>query len=253
MFTRSLKYCIILLAAISLTACYTTRRVGLIQERDNLPTYDSALYHEYRLQKNDEVMMRVVTTDLATARLLSPGQNGTGYSSSNTGSYTYRIFEDGTADLPFLPNVKLEGMTLYEAEQHLDTLLKDYVPDANVKLALATATFCVIGDAGRGYYSMYKERLTIYQALALCGGINETADFSKVKILRKTPEGTKIAEFDIRSKSIIDSKYYYIYPNDVIYLDVSKRRFWAVSSYTSFIGLVSSSLSLLVSIWNVFK
>lgn len=250
MFTRTLKYFIILLAAIMLTACYTTRRVGLIQERDNLPTYDSALYNEYRLQKNDEIMMRVITSDRATAILLSPNQ---GRGTISTSGYSYRIYEDGTADLPFLSKVKLEGMTLQEAECKLDTLYKGYVNDATVKLSLATGTFCVIGDAGRGYYAMYKERLTIYQALALCGGIHETADFSKVKILRKTPQGTKIAEFDIRSKSIIDSKYYYIYPNDVIYLDVSKRRFWSVSSYTSFVGLISSSLSLLVSIWNVFK
>ncbi|MCQ2344340.1 MAG: polysaccharide biosynthesis/export family protein [Paludibacteraceae bacterium] len=245
-----LKYCISILVAISLTACYTTRRVGLIQERDNLPSYEQGLYREYKLQKNDEIMMRVVTSDAATAKLLSSSSN---YGGNMNNSDSYRIFEDGTVDLPFLSSVKIEGLTLQEAEQHIDTLLRDYVEDAFVKLSLSTGTFCVIGDAHRGYYSIYKERLTIYQALALCGGINETADFSHVKILRKTPQGTKIAEFDIRSKSIIDSKYYYIYPNDVIYLDVSKRRFWGVSSYTSFIGLISSSLSLLVSIWNLFK
>lgn len=245
---QKIKYLFyMLLVALVVTSCYPTRRVGLIQERESLPQYDTGVYYQYKLQKNDELMVRVITTDLATSMLF----NGR-YVNQNNQSYSYRIYEDGTIDIPFLSNVKVEGLTLAEAEQRIDTLLREYVDDAYVKLSLATGTFCVIGDAGRGYFSIYKDRMTIYQALALCGGINETADFGHVKILRKTPEGTKIVEFDIRSKSIIDSEYYYIYPNDVIYLDASKRRFWGTSSYTSFISMISSSLSLLVTIWNAF-
>lgn len=246
--TTLYKYVAYLFVALVMTGCYPLRRVGLIQEREGLPEYEKGVYTQYKLQRNDEVNVRVITADVATSELFNSGQRG-----GNNQAYSYRIFEDGTIDLPFLTRVKIEGKTIQEAEEHIDSLLKAYVDDATVKLSLATGTFCVIGDAGRGYFSIYKERLTIYQAFALCGGINETADFGHVKILRKTPEGTKIVEFDIRSKSIIDSEYYYIYPNDVIYLDVSKRRFWGVSSYTTFISLVGSSLNMLVSIWNVIS
>lgn len=245
---RYIYICVVsVLAALMLAGCYPLRRVGLVQDRKGLPTYEQGVYTQYRLQRNDEVAIRVISSDEATADLFNNGRN-----SNVNQAYSYRIFEDGTVDIPFLSHVPIAGLTLREAEARIDSLLTEYASDATVKMALTTGTFCVIGDAGRGYFSFYKERLTIYQALALCGGINETADFGHVKILRKTPEGTKIVEFDVRSKSIIDSEYYYVYPNDVIYLDVSKRRFWGVSSYTSFISLISSSLSILVSIWNIF-
>lgn len=236
------------MAALVLSSCYPLRRVGLVQEREDLPQYEAGEYVEYRLQPNDEIELRVITTNEETARLFSHGSSG---NTNTTASYPYRVFEDGSVDIPFLDSVVVAGLTLKEAEERLEENLKGYADDIEVKIALSTNTFCVIGDAGRGYFPIYKERLTIYQALALCGGINESADYAHVKILRRAGEDTRIVEFDIRSESVINSEYYYIYPNDIIYLDVSKRRFWAVNSYTAFLSIITSSLSLLVSVWNV--
>ena len=236
--------CLMLLA----TSCYTRRVVGLLQERNSLPEYDRGVYQEYRLRKNDELTLRIISANQESVRMFGGIQNG-GMSSNN--NMVYRVYEDATIDIPFLSRIPLEGMTLEEAEQFLTGQLKPYIPDVQVKLALSTSTFCVIGDAGRGYFNIYKERLTIYQALALCGGVNESGDIGHVKIVRETNEGTKIVSFDLRSKSLIDSEYYYIYPNDIIYVDVTPKRFWAVNSYSGFLGVITSSLSLLLTVWNL--
>ena len=166
-------------------------------------------------------------------------------------TYSYRIYPDGTVDLPFLSKIPVVGLTLEEAEVFVREQLKPYIPDVQVKLALATSTFCVIGDASRGYFNIYKERLTIFQALALSGGLNESGDYSAVKIIRETPEGTKIVSFDLRSKSLLDSEYYYVYPNDIIYVDVTKKSFWAVNSYSGFLGIITSSITLLLTVWGL--
>ena len=235
--------CVLLLA----TSCYTRRVVGLLQERNSLPEYDRGVYQEYRLRKNDELTLRIISADQTSVAMFGNTQTGMG----STNNMVYRIYDDGTVDIPFLSRIPLEGMTLEEAEKFLTDQMKPYIPDVQVKLALSTSTFCVIGDAGRGYFNIYKERLTIYQALALCGGVNESGDIGHVKIVRETNEGTKIVSFDLRSKSLIDSEYYYIYPNDIIYVDVTPKRFWAVNSYSGFLGVITSSLSLLLTVWNL--
>lgn len=234
-----------------LSSCYPIRRVGLLQDREGLPQYEKGEYEQYHLQKNDELELRVISLNPETALLFQ--QRSSSYLSSVSSSFTYRVYEDGTIDVPFLSRVHVEGLTLQQAEQKIEGELKEFSDDVMVKLALSTGTFCVIGDAGRGYFPIYKERLTIYQALALCGGINSSADYGKVKILRRTSEGTKIIEFDIRPQSLVGSEYYYVYPNDVIYFDFSKRRFWAIDSYSGFLSVISSSLSMLVSVWNTFN
>lgn len=235
--------CVLLLA----TSCYTRRVVGLLQERNSLPEYDRGVYQEYRLRKNDELTLRIISADQTSVAMFGNTQTGMG----STNNMVYRIYDDGTVDIPFLSRIPLEGMTLEEAEKFLTDQMKPYIPDVQVKLALSTSTFCVIGDAGRGYFNIYKERLTIFQALALCGGVNESGDIGHVKIVRETNEGTKIVSFDLRSKSLIDSEYYYIYPNDIIYVDVTPKRFWAVNSYSGFLSVITSSLSLLLTVWNL--
>ena len=232
-----------------LASCYPIRRVGLLQERSGLPEYEKGEYELYRLQKNDELELRIVSLNMETALLFQ----SVAVSSVANSSFTYRIYEDGTIDIPFLSKVKVAGLTLQQAEQKIENELSGFADDITVKLALSTGTFCVIGDAGRGYFPIYKDRLTIYQALALSGGVSPSADLGHVKILRRSVEGTKIIEFDIRPKSVIDSEYYYVYPNDVIYFDFSKRRFWAIDSYSGFLSVMSSSLSMLVSVWNAFN
>lgn len=212
-----------------------------------MPTYEQGSYQLYKLRVNDELMIRVITTDKVLSDLF-PSSSG-----SSANQVSYRVFEDGMVEFPFLEPVKLEGLTLEEAEQLVTEKMRSFVSDIQVRLALSTNTFCVIGAAGRGYFPIYKERLTIFQALALSGGISEGGDYSKVKIIRETDEGTKIISFDIRSKSIIDSEFYYVYPNDIIYVDVSKKKFWAINSYARFLGVITSSITLLLTVWNLAK
>ena len=141
-----------------MTGCYGYRQVGLLQERENLPQYDSAAYEPYRLQVNDEIIYRVVTMDETIAKTLSANTNGAGQYAN-----AYRIYSDGTVDIPFLPPVKLEGLTELEAQDVLKSAFREIIPDADVKLAMYNKRFTVLGDASSGIYNIYKERMTIHQ------------------------------------------------------------------------------------------
>ena len=113
---------------------------------------------------------------------------------------------------------------------------KELIPDANVKVSIMNKRFTVIGEAGTGIYSIPRDRFTIYQALSMSGNLNLSADFKRVRILRETVSGeTKVLEFDIRPESIINSEYYYIYPNDIIYVQRDKSSFYKVNNWSGFI------------------
>ena len=85
----------------------------------------------------------------------------------------------------------------------------------------------------------------------MSGDLMYGADHKHVRIIRPKGEGDpEVLEFDIRTNTVIDSKYYYIYPNDVIYVARSKGSFYKVASYSALLGLITSSISLLVSVIN---
>lgn len=243
------KICLhmLMLALLStLTGCYGYRQVGLLQERDGLPTYDSAAYEPYRLQVNDEIIYRVVTMDQTIAKTLSANTN-------NVGQYanSYRIYSDGTVDIPFLAPVKLAGLTELEAQDALRSAFREIIPDADVKLAMYNKRFTVMGDANSGMYNIYKERMTIFQALAMSGDLLNSGDRRHVRIIRPKGNGEpEVLEFDIRTNTIIDSKYYYVYPNDLIYVSRDKGSFYKQSSYSGFLALITSSVSLLITVLN---
>ncbi len=243
----SISYIIFcLLVSIVLTSCYSNRAVGLLQERNDLPQYEKAEYESYRLQINDEIIYRLITMDETISKVIMSGSNA-----SSNDANSYRIYSDGTVELPFMQPIYLEGLTIEEAQTAVQERFREIIPDAEIKLTLYNKTFTIIGDINSGTYQIYKEKMSIYQALAMSGDLMNQGDRKHVRIIRpRDGADPEILEFDIRTNTLVDSKYYYVYPNDVIYVARSKGSFYKVASYSGFLGLITSSLSLLVSVLN---
>ena len=248
---RKIQYILLLsLVAICLTGCYSHRVIGYLQEptkSNKLPQYDSVAYEPYRIRVNDEIIYRLITLDETISKSLA-ANNATAGQQANS----YRVYSDGTVDLPFLKPLHLAGLTEQEAQDTLRAAFREMIPDADVKLVLYNKYFSVIGDANAGRYFIYKEKMNIFQALAMTGDVMNSGDRRHIRIIRPRDGGQEpeILEFDIRTNSIINSKYYYIYPNDVIYVARTKDSFYKVPTYTGFLGLVTSSVALLTSVLN---
>ncbi|MEA4981658.1 MAG: polysaccharide biosynthesis/export family protein [Paludibacter sp.] len=248
---RKINLIIFLTAIILLlSSCYSYRNTGLLQVNNNkLPEYEQYEYADYKIRVNDEVVFRLITSDENFSKLISGNQSISSSQSLNS----YRVFPDGTIDLPFVKEIQVAGLTFNEASLVIEKKFREMIPDAAIKLTLANKTFTVIGEAGTGVYSIYKDKLTLFQALSMSGDINYSGDYKQVKILRETDEGTEVLSFDIRPASIVNSKYYYVYPNDIIYVQTDPSGFYKVGNYSSFISLISSSLSLLFTTLYYFR
>lgn len=248
---KKCKLILLALTAMLLSSCYSHRVIGYLQEptkTNKLPVYDSVAYEPYRIRVNDEIIYRLITLDETISKML--GTNNASYSGQYANSY--RVHEDGTIDLPFLKPLKVAGLTEVEAQDSLREAFKEIIPDADVKLALYNKYFSVVGDAHAGRYYIYREKMNIFQALAMTGDVMNSGDRRHIRIVRPRDGGQEpeVLEFDMRTNSIIDSKYYYIYPNDVIYVARTKNSFYAVPSYAGFTGLITSSVALLTTVLN---
>ena len=96
---KSIKLYIIFAVAVLLSSCYNYKTTGLLQEKNpTLPVYQKEAYEDYRLQINDEIIYRLLTSDETISKLISSGTS----SMSSQNMISYRIYPDGTVDLPFL-------------------------------------------------------------------------------------------------------------------------------------------------------
>jgi len=240
---------VMILLLFTFSSCYNFQKLRLLQDNNRtLPVYNKSDYKDYKIQINDELIYRLITSDETISKIIASPS-----SSSGQNQISYRVYTDGTIDLPFISHISVVGLTLEEASTVIENSFKKLIPDAVIKLSLSNKTFTIFGDAGSGIFPIYKEKLTIFQALSMSGDFSETSDRKHVRIIRESEKGTQIMDFDIRPKSIIDSKYYYIYPNDIIYVQRDFSSFYKVNNYATLLSVVNFSLSLLFGVLNYKK
>ena len=90
-----------------------------------MPIYEEISYEEYRIKINDELLFRLITSDETISRLIAGNQSISGTQSN----VSYRVFPDGTVDLPFLKTIPVAGLTLNEAAKVIETRFKDLIPE----------------------------------------------------------------------------------------------------------------------------
>jgi polysaccharide export outer membrane protein len=240
---------IIALGGFLLNGCVTTGKTTYLQEyKDSEYTPYYVPPENYKILVGDDIYLNVSTPDARQSAMFNAMGEGTqGFDQATAQIYSYAVQLDGTVDLPYIGFLEVAGMTLSEAKALIENELADYVNDATVTVKLVNNSVSVLGEvAAPGVFPLYKERLTIFQALALAGDIDDYGDRYKVNIIRKSSEGTITKEFDITDKNIIDSEFYYVLPNDVIYVKPMKGKFFNLATFPYTLILTAITTWLLI-------
>ncbi len=234
-----------------------TRKVNYFQEGGNIPEYDTtAEFEDYRLQKGDYVYIRVNTLDMEAYEMFNGNIRITSMSSMTSDNavarlYLYLVGEDGCINYPYVGKISVQELMIRDVKLLLERELKSIVTDCSVDVKLSNRTFSVIGESVSGRYPLPKEKMTIYEALSMSGDLSLYADRKNVQIIRETADGTVVKTFDIRSKTIVNSEFYYIQPNDVIYIPFSNNRYWGASHFTNVLSMTFSTVSFGLLIYSI--
>ena len=113
----------------------------------------------------------------------------------------------------------------------------------SVEVNIVRRNFSVISDHGSGTFSLTKEKVTIFEALAMAGDIGDFGDRSKVRIVREIEGQTQVKVFDVRSEDIVNSEFYYIEPNDVIYIQRIKGQSFGINSAATTVSIAATTLA----------
>ena len=223
------------LGGMLVNGCVTTKKTTYLQEYkdSDIPDYYTPP-EDYRIQANDNLYLNVTTPDPRMSEMFNAmSESGTmGFDEATAQIYSYVVQMDGTVEFPYIGVVKVRGLTLNEAKVVIEDALNDYVNDATLTVKLVNNSVTVLGEVVTpGKYPLYKERLNIYEALAMAGDIDVYGNRYKINVIRETVEGSIVKEFDITDRNIIDSEFYYVLPNDVIYVRPMKGKFFGMATF----------------------
>lgn len=263
---------VVLLLVFVLSSCITSKQTNLLQDIDK--DYETIPPpEEYRVIPGDILNVVVyIWDDEETAELFSafrPSKIDIGagetsiygryYVEGNATDEGTRsgspipVYDDGTITFPYLGQIYVADLTILEIRKLITARLQDISANASANVTLATSYFSVIGESGSRRVSMFSNNMTIYQALAISGNISDYTKRDEVTILRQLNGATQIKKFDLRSKDIINTEFYYIQPNDVIYFPQSKGKFFgATTSFAGIFGLVTSFATIIVMALRIF-
>lgn len=256
----SLKRILIVLLPLLMASCVTSKRVNLMQEpgKNGIPQYaDTLSYEDYELRIGDRLYIYVYSVDERIDKMFNPSGGGVSSAQMHQGAggaggydlYTYLVQEDGTIDFPMVGHIPVRGKTTRDVKRLLEDELSSFIKGygdyqmMSVEVNIVRRSFSVISDRGSGTFNIQKEKVTIFEALAMAGDIGDFGDRSKVRIVREKEGITQVKEFDVRSEDIINSEFYYIEPNDVIYIQRIKGQSFGINSVTTTISVVATTLA----------
>lgn len=240
------------------TSCITSGKVNYMQKPGfNIPSYkDSISYEDYQLRVGDRLYVKVYSTDDKTNSLFNGasnqllGVNNSGTSNTVTDLYTYLVEDDGTINFPMVGKIPVVSKTVREAKDEVEKELKPFLKYSTVEIRVINRYFSVLGSGKSAFIPLPQEKINIFKALALAGDIGIYGDRSRVRLLRETPNGVVVKKFDLRSSDIIHSEYYYIEPNDVIYIQTINERFFSITNLPTLISTVVSTISFGVLVYD---
>ena len=245
-----------LLVLASLTSCVTNKKLTYLQdEKANNDTIKSVTPSAYKILPFDNLFIRVVTPDpqlSAMFNMIPVTTYGINVTEQSADMVSYTVDIDGYILLPYAGRIMVAGKTLNAVTAEVEKILKAYIADASITVKLVNNYVSLLGEIQRpGKYPIYKERMNIFQALAMAGDLSDFSNRQKLQFIRSTPHGNIIKEFSLNDRSIMTSEFFYVMPNDVIYAKPMKGRFFQLNAfpYSAFLG----SITAFALLWTVLK
>ncbi len=217
-----------LLALVTLASCVGRRTINYLN--DPALSNTSKLFpnrkFEYRIQVNDVLSIRVLGLDDVTSRQFNV-ESGAAVAVNDAALYVngFSVDKSGSVQLPTIGKLKLQGLTISEGQELLQRKINDYFTNATVIMKMVSFRVSILGDVAKpGTYFVYNNQMTLLDALATAGGPNEYADKRHVTLMRQSDLGTQALYVDLSRADVASSEYYYLLPNDVVYVPTLKAR-----------------------------
>jgi len=111
----------------------------------------------------------------------------------------------------------------------------------------------VVGEVARpGEYTVYKDDLNVFEAIALSGDMTEFGNRSRVALIRKAPGGSQVHYLDLTSEKILSSEFYHLQPGDILYISPLGYKRWGLGSTFPW-AIALSGLTTTLLLINFFK
>ena len=241
------KYSFLFVSAILvlLCSCGSTKNIAYLQNSDEIDFEQSKYLYDAKIMPKDILTITVTTVNpeaavpfnLTVPTTLSQTQRATNNPSL---LQTYLVDNDGQIDYPIVGVINVGGLTKSDCEKLILSKIRPYLNENErpvVTVRMSNYKISVLGEVARpGMFTVGNEKINILEALAQAGDLTIYGVRTNIKLIREDASGKKeIHTLDLNDANLINSPYYYLQQNDIVYVEPNK-----VKSRNSGVGATTS-------------
>ena len=257
-FMKKLLFPIMVCAIIlAMVGCGSSEQTVYWRNIDSISLAASKGLYDAKIMPKDELTILVQTTDPLSSEPFN--LHSTGQSTSKNAITGYLVDNDGMINFPIIGKIHVAGLTKNECEDLIKSKIQPYLARTEnpvVSVRMSSFRITVIGEVNRpGVIPVSTEKISIVEALAEAGDMTIYGKRNNILLVREDKTGEKHkVRLNMNDANIINSPYYYLQQNDVIYVEPHKVKarntFFGsnTSIFYSIIGITSSLVTLLVTI-----
>lgn len=237
-----------ILLAVLFSSCVTHKQLKYLDLENSSIDADSLYeiaYEDYHIQPGDLIDIKVRSMDSKSIEVFSNSTEESSASASEAAIYlnNYHVDFNGDINLPIIGKYNVLNYTILQLNDSLNAIFSEYFNVVSIYAYLTSIRITVLGEinAPNSNYLLYPEN-NILNAIGFAGGFTDYANKTNIKIISKKGNEQKVNYIDLSTADCINSPYFYLKPNDIIYVEPLKAKPLKVNSGA--ITLITSVLSL---------
>jgi len=217
----------IVILSIFIFSCVPQKRIVYFQGKQNDSIYIPQEQFSYKIQPRDLLHISIVSPDPRVTSFYNIQQSANSQVVNPGSMYLngYLVNDSGFVNIPVIGRIRVIDQTLTQIQNVLEKIVREQVTDATVVVKLLSYRVTVLGEVrSPGIHYMYNERFTLLEALGMAGDLTEYGSRKNIKLMRPKEGGMEIIHLDLTDRKLLESPYFYLKPNDVIYVTPMKAK-----------------------------
>ena len=236
------------------TSCVDTRQSTYFNDLNDT-VLKSSNYEgvEHVIQKNDILSIRITSLSAEASAIFNTTNTAGAAITTAAGTRNeatgYLVNPDGFIQLPMIGGIKAEGLTKNQLKDHITKLLidKQLLVEPIVDIRHLNNEVTVIGEVTKPtVITVPNEKISLLKALGVAGDITVFGRKDNVLLIREDGGKKIIKRLDLNSPGFLQSDYYYLQPNDVVYVEATRDKKANVSRNRTLVSTILSSVSILI-------
>jgi len=241
----------ILAVLVLLSSCISQKRIKYMQpaheDSTNRVLFQTPEYQEYHLGVGDNLYIKVQSLDQKSNEFFNRDQQNrsSGYNDASIYLESYTVDQEGNIFFPFIGPIKVVGLTIDQTKLKIEEVMNKYLKETTIIVKLVNFNITFVGEIRRpGEYKVYQDKINIFEAISLAGDITDYGNKNEVKLMRMSDDGMVLHILDLTKEDILESPYFYLKPNDVIYIEPLKGKQFAFATFPY--ALLFSTITTLI-------